>query len=517
MHASKIFALGITAASLFGCWQPVVADIFVTGFFTGNIERFDEDTKAQSIFATIPGNPGLSGIAYNPTNHRVYVSALNLGGVYILDASDGSVLSFEVLGFGPGGLAVSAAGEVYVTDFTSNLVRFYDSSMAELGSISIPAATVTSGVGFLDNGDVIISTAFGGVFRFDGDSVTAFTTDPAAALASSQVAADDSGNVFVGHGLGSSDNVFRFATDGMLTGVITVTDAMLDGTGTGSTPGTSPSGVAIDSEGNVIVAALGRSNPGDEGGERGGLLKFDADGDLLDTFISGSSAYSSVAIFNPVLEAEVVNAFVYHNSWTGQGDATDLETVVHREGDQPETLSLDNLINSAAGLNGLAIDVMNLAAPESLGETDFEIRVSPQGAFDLESNPPSEWEPAPSPSSISVTEGAVDRILLIWSDNLIEDRWLKIMVKATENTGLAQPVTYYVGHLRGETTGAQDDVYSVSFQDIGLIRVAVGSTVGAGDKTDIDKSGTVAFSDISAMRSNVGAQLSNITVPVVSQ
>jgi sugar lactone lactonase YvrE len=508
------YRLCLAAMVLLCGGRSAIADIFVTGFFSGKIERFDEETLERTVYATIGSNPGLSGIAYNPLNHRVYVSALNQGGVYELDATDGGIINFHLLGYGPGGLTVSAGGKLAITDFTSNLVRFYNSSMVPQGSIAVPAATVTSGVGYLASGDLIISTAGGGVFRYDGTTVTAFTSNPVAQLAASQVAADSDGNIFIGHGIGFSDNAFRFTSTGTLTGVITVTDTMLDGTGTGSSIGTSPSGVAIDSSGHVIVAALGRSNPGDPGGERGGLLKFDTNGNLLETFIAGSSAYSSVAIFNPVIEAEIENAFVLHNTWTGQGEAIDSETIVHREAAQPETLTIDNLINTSAGLNGLGFDIVNLANGSGLNESDFEFQMSPQGVFDLQASPPVAWMAAPPPNSITVSQQDTQRVFLVWLDNQIENRWLRVTVKSTGNTGLRQPVTYYIGHLRGETTGVENNIYTVSFADVNPIRAAVGSTVGAGSKTDIDKNGTVSFSDITSMRSGIGKQLSNITVPV---
>jgi hypothetical protein len=272
-------------------------------FFSGRISQFDEQTKARTTFATIAGNPGLSGIAYNATSNRLYVSALNQGGVYTLDAQTGANLGFSLLGIGPGGLTVAPNGNVYVTDFTSNNVRIYDSSLTNLlGTVNIPLATRTSGVGFAGNGDLLVATPGTGVYRFDGNSVTSFTTSPAAPAASAQIAVDSSNNVFIGHGLGFSDNVLKFDASGNLVGSIAITDAMLGGDGTGSSTGTSPSGVAFDGAGNLFVTALGRRNPGEAGGEVGGLFKFDSNGNLLDTFATASNAFSGVVVITAVPE-----------------------------------------------------------------------------------------------------------------------------------------------------------------------------------------------------------------------
>lgn len=214
--------------------QAAKADVYLTGFFSGTIEQFDEHTKVQTTFASIPSNPGLSGLAYNPTNNRFYVSALNHGAIYVLDFDSHAIIGYHQLAYGPGGLTVDPKGNVVVTDFTSNQVRIYDPEFAdEPIVISVPVPGVTSGVGYIQNGDLLIATAGTGVFRYDG-TVSPFTLNPAAALASAQIAADSSNNIFIGHGLGFSDSVFKFDPDGNVTGTIEATEDMIGGTGAGS-------------------------------------------------------------------------------------------------------------------------------------------------------------------------------------------------------------------------------------------------------------------------------------------
>jgi len=498
------FAVGLTS-------PRASADILAAGFFTGNIDRFDEQTAAQSTFASIAGNPGLAGMVYNPTDRRVYVSALNHGGIYVLDANTGSTLAFHSLGYGPGGVGVDNSGNVYVTDFTSDLVRVYQPSSftTPINSISV-AAAVSSGVGVLSNGHVLIATAGGGVFRYDGFGVSTFSPSPTAIIASSQIAVDSSDNVYIGHALGFANFVLKFNASGAFLGVLEVTDAMVSGTGQGSSVGTSPSGVAVDADGNVIVAALGRSNPGDPGGERGGVFKFNPNGILLETIATASSAYSSVAI---VPTPQIVDSFLVHNGWSGGGSSEDAGKSVHLETGSPQPLEFENLINTSKGINGIGFRVRNFENPAGLNASDFEFQMSPQGAFVPGDNPPAGWTAAPAPSSIDVNLGSPDEVLLAWPDNQIENRWLRITVKSTTNTGLLAPLVYYVGHLRGETSGDGEGIYTVSFQDIQQIRNAVGSVVGSDSIYDIDKSGTVSFADISAMRSAVGSQLPKISVP----
>jgi hypothetical protein len=210
--------------------------------------------------------------------------------------------------------------------------------------------------------------------------------------------------------------------------------------------------------------------------------------------------------------ASVVGSFVQHSAFAGAGSKIDAGKSLAKEGSGPTSLTYDNLINTAQGINGLVFDVQALASPGTISAGDFDFQVSPVGAFDEGLNPPSGWAAAPPPSSISVVAGSPDQVVIEWPDDSIKDRWLRVTLKATANTGLAADEVYYIGHLTGES-GPSDPVYTVAFSDIAPIRAASGSTVDASSTTDIDKSGTVSFADISAMRSSIGKQLTNITIP----
>jgi parallel beta-helix repeat protein len=218
----------------------------------------------------------------------------------------------------------------------------------------------------------------------------------------------------------------------------------------------------------------------------------------------------------------IAGAFVYHkgSSFAAGGSnvaaALDLDKSLVREGTAQQTLTYSNVINSSRGINGIVFDIANLPST-TLTAADFVFQMSPQGAFNESQNPPSSWQTAPSPSSVSIVPGSVpSRVVIEWPDNSIAGRWLRLTIKANGNTGLGQPEVYYLGHLRGETTGPAGGVYTVSFADIAPIRSSVGQVVGAASITDIDKNGTVAFADISAMRANIGSQLTNISIPALS-
>jgi ligand-binding sensor domain-containing protein len=222
------------------------------------------------------------------------------------------------------------------------------------------------------------------------------------------------------------------------------------------------------------------------------------------------------------IQPSVQASYIYYaaSSFANSGieNALDNTKRLAKEGVEPVTLSYDNLINSSPGINGLVFDIRNLPGGPSgnLTAADFEFQMSPTGAFIEADHPPANWTVVPFPSSISVLPGSPDRVVIQWPNNAIANRWLRITVKATANTGLTEPEVYYIGHLLGETTGPSGGVYTVSFADITPIRSVVGQTVDASSIHDIDKNGTVSFADISAMRPNVGAQLTNITIPAAN-
>lgn len=211
--------------------------------------------------------------------------------------------------------------------------------------------------------------------------------------------------------------------------------------------------------------------------------------------------------------AELVGQTVVHRGYSGESSPLDTHKIVAKEGSGPRRLEYRNLINTSQGINGIALDVERLAAPENVSSKDFRVQVSPAGTFDETDHPPSAWDEGPAPSAINVTHGQTSHIVIQWPDYSIMNRWLRLTMKANQITGLSEPVVLYLGHLLGEVTGEPQDNFSVTFSDITPIRAAIGQSANADSILDIDKNGIVSFSDISIMRPNIGAQLTCITIP----
>lgn len=302
--------LAVASFCIGTAWGDVVV---VSETFTGRLTAYTTPGAAASQFAQLQmrgdsGFPLLSGLYYHGASNRLFATELDRGGttngrVHILNATTGTVLGTQDFNFGVTSMAIGSTGDIYLSDMGSNLVRRFDGSFVYQSEIEIVGAS--SGAGLVINGnDLYVSTFGTGIFRYDGNSVSLFSGQFGA---SAQMAFDADGNLYSGHALGFSDFAHRFDSNGnefLNSGApfLRVTDEMVNGTGNGSTPGTSPAGMAFDSNGNLIVAALGRSNPFDPGGERGGLFLFNRNGQLLDTFASGSRAYSGVAFITAVPE-----------------------------------------------------------------------------------------------------------------------------------------------------------------------------------------------------------------------
>jgi len=114
---------------------------------------------------------------------------------------------------------------------------------------------------------------------------------------------------------------------------------------------------------------------------------------------------------------------------------------------------------------------------------------------------------------VTVQAGAPSRVFISWPDNAIADRWLRITVKATVNTGIPQPEVYYLGHLQGETTGPSGGRFTVLVADILTIRSALSQSATSSSIVDLDKSGLVLVADILAARSQLTQELTQITIP----
>ncbi len=154
------------------------------------------------------------------------------------------------------------------------------------------------------------------------------------------------------------------------------------------------------------------------------------------------------------IAAAVTGRHVFYNNSAFDGqdaaaDARDDDAIApDKQALMPgEPATFANYTNYVRGINGIIVDVANLADPDQLDADDFRFLVG-------NNNDPGTWSPAPAPQSVSVRTGAgldgTDRVTLIWDDNAITGEWLQVAMLSTANTGLAGDDVFYFGNAVGE-------------------------------------------------------------------
>jgi cytochrome c peroxidase len=117
-----------------------------------------------------------------------------------------------------------------------------------------------------------------------------------------------------------------------------------------------------------------------------------------------------------------------------------------------QTASFANYTSYSHGVNGIMIDIANVAGTPSVA--DFLFKVG-------NDNTPGTWGAAPSPSSVTVRPGAgvggSTRITVIWPHDSIRKTWLQVTVLASAATGLAAPDVFYFGNAVGESGNSAMD------------------------------------------------------------
>jgi len=123
-----------------------------------------------------------------------------------------------------------------------------------------------------------------------------------------------------------------------------------------------------------------------------------------------------------------------------------------------QTATFQNYTSYPKGINGIMVDIVGVGDPVTLGAGDFIFRAG-------NDDDPDAWPLAPDPSSITVRPGegvgGSDRVTLVWPNydtvspdpttQAVAKQWLQVTVKATPNTGLAEPDVFYWGNAVGES------------------------------------------------------------------
>ncbi len=155
----------------------------------------------------------------------------------------------------------------------------------------------------------------------------------------------------------------------------------------------------------------------------------------------------------------------YNDSTFGDAIATDKTALL-----PGETASFANYTSYDLGINGIMIDVTNLADPHALNvETIGDYLRLRVGNDD---NPDS-WSDAPAVQTVNVQQGegdlGSDRITLTWTDRAISDEWLQVTLLANEFTGLEEDGVFYFGNAIADAGTSETDA-KVDVTDLLLAR-----------------------------------------------
>ncbi len=173
----------------------------------------------------------------------------------------------------------------------------------------------------------------------------------------------------------------------------------------------------------------------------------------------------------PDWTADVTGRYVFYNGSSFDGkdpaanDRDDLAIAADKRPLMPgRTASFANYTSYDRGINGIMVDIAGLADETSLDDRDFQFKVG-------NNDDPDTWaELLDSPSiTFRPGEGAdgADRVTILWEDNAIENQWLQIVVRATEENGLPLDDVFYFGNAIGESGNSRTDARVNAFDMLG--------------------------------------------------
>jgi hypothetical protein len=173
---------------------------------------------------------------------------------------------------------------------------------------------------------------------------------------------------------------------------------------------------------------------------------------------AGTSDYSN-EVSTSTLMPHVVGRFIFYNQSSfdgrngtsnvvdGPSIATDKHALL-----PGQTATFQNYTSYSRGINGIMVDVANFEG--EITPEDFTILVG-------NSNDTSTWQPAPEPDFVteflgSGVNGSI-RLEVGWDNNVIQNQWVQVTLKANENTGLAADDVFYFGNALGDTGNSATD------------------------------------------------------------
>jgi sugar lactone lactonase YvrE len=253
------------------------SEIFVAGYGSGVVQRFDSVTRSSTTFASGFRSP--IGLAFD-TVGNFYVGDYDASTIYRF-SSNGVRTTFAATGLTyPMGLAIDAAGNVYAANLWGNNIAKYTP-----GGVASVFATISQpkGLAFDHEGNLYVSTADNTILRYDSFGHSSFFATAAMGLNGPLgLQFDAAGNLFVANYWNS--NIIKRDTAGNWSVFAT------------TPPGYSnPLGLALDADGSIYVTCAGNF-----------IEKFDAQGN--GTFFASTPNGPWMVAIKPVSEPVSTNS-----------------------------------------------------------------------------------------------------------------------------------------------------------------------------------------------------------------
>ncbi len=259
--------------------------------------QLPDDIPSHSAGLTYP-----AGIAVGPAGN-IYVSSQATGSVLFYDGESGAPLPSPQPGgadglfasletASPAQLAFGPDGNLYVSEFFGTIVRVYDPTTGVRLADAASNLTAAGGLAFASNGDLLVGDGFATgagqsarIVRVSNGVQSTFGISDQGML-SSPVALEflPNGDLLAADVLGNY--VARFDPTGQQFSAFAVIppdipDPLPPGV---FFPTNSPSDIAFDPDGNIIISVLGLTYPPDN---RGALLRYDLLGNFIETIVDG--------------------------------------------------------------------------------------------------------------------------------------------------------------------------------------------------------------------------------------
>jgi hypothetical protein len=258
------------------------------------------------------------------------------------------------------------------------------------------------------------------------------------------------------------------------------------------------------------------SNAGsDSGGDAYPQVTTDGAGNWVAAWQSNDSLGGTIgtdedilfARFSEIFYSEVVGRHVFYNNskWDGHAGFTKGDPAANEFDDAAiatdktallpgQTGTFANYTSYPRGINGIMVDIQGLANPVAVADDDLSEFDFRYGNDDT----PDDWLPAPTPLEVTVRDigGGVHRVTFVWADKAIPNKnWVRVIVKAHPNTGLAVDDVFYFGNTIGENTGDFRVDYSDAF-DIIWPLLGTPLPIGPDHVADINRDGRIDYSDV---------------------